>query len=177
MENHTSKKVVYIKGPPFFHTQTLIYQLPLSFGLFLPSKICDKIIITKFWNFLFPYMVDLNWLFVLLGFGVKGAPNMSDDNTKAWNQILLLTIVLAIWWLLCHLAEDRETNPIVNEVDDELGEILEHPNGELDHYFDEDGHHRAAEPGGDANGRHGGCSICGNFSTTRCASCKAARYW
>ncbi|KAL3005620.1 hypothetical protein AAZX31_08G230500 [Glycine max] len=121
-------------------------------------------------------MVDLNWLFVLLGFGVKGAPNMSDDNTKAWNQILLLTIVLAIWWLLCHLAEDRETNPIDNEVDDELGEILEHPNGELDHYFDEDGHHRAAEPGGDANGRHGGCSICGNFSTTRCASCKAARY-
>ncbi|KHN38178.1 hypothetical protein glysoja_007220 [Glycine soja] len=102
---------------------------------------------------------------------------MSHDNTKAWNQILLLTIVLAIWWLLCHLAEDRETNPIVNEVDDELGEILEHPNGELDHYFDEDGHHRAAVPGGDANGRHGGCSICGNFSTTRCARCKAARYW
>ncbi|KAH1238286.1 hypothetical protein GmHk_08G022980 [Glycine max] len=117
-------------------------------------------------------MVDLNWLFVLLGFGVKGAPNMSDDNTKAWNQILLLTIVLAIWWLLCHLAEDRETNPIDNEVDDELGEILEHPNGELDHYFDEDGHHRAAEPGGDANGRHGGCSICGNFSTTSSAKCQ-----
>lgn len=118
-------------------------------------------------------MVDLNWLFVLLGLGEKGAP--ISDNTKAWHQILLLTIVIGIWWLLCHFADDREVNPNINEVDDELGE-MEHPNDELDHFFDEDDHRAAVVVGDEARGRHGGCSICGDFSTTRCARCKAARY-
>ncbi|KAG4947145.1 hypothetical protein JHK87_043152 [Glycine soja] len=118
-------------------------------------------------------MVDLNWLFVLLGLGEKGAP--ISDNTKAWHQILLLTIVIGIWWLLCHFADDREVNPNINEVDDELGE-MEHPNDELDHFFDEDDHRAAVVVGDEARGRHGGCSICGGFSTTRCARCKAARY-
>ncbi|KAL5159080.1 E3 ubiquitin-protein ligase RGLG4 [Glycine soja] len=114
-------------------------------------------------------MVDLNWLFVLLGLGEKGAP--ISDNTKAWHQILLLTIVIGIWWLLCHFADDREVNPNINEVDDELGE-MEHPNDELDHFFDEDDHRAAVVVGDEARGRHGGCSICGDFSTTSSGKCQ-----
>ncbi|KAK7342912.1 hypothetical protein VNO80_25870 [Phaseolus coccineus] len=135
---------------------------------------------------------DLNWLLGLLGLGEKGAPISDNNNIKTWLQILLLTLVIGILFLLYQLADDRENNHNVNEVDeleemdhpshelDHFYESLhreqEHPNGDLDHYFDEDDSHRATVPGGNDGRRHGGCAFCGNFSTTRCSRCKAARY-
>ncbi|RDX64478.1 hypothetical protein CR513_56966, partial [Mucuna pruriens] len=124
--------------------------------------------------------LNLNWLFGLLGLGEKGAP-ISDHTTNTIHQFILLL-----------LAEDTETNPNANdEVDHEgnpsgvldhffesqQGEEEEHPSGELDHYSDGGHHRRAAAPNHDAGRRHGGCAFCGNFTTTRCSRCKAARYW
>ncbi|TKY68546.1 Nuclear-pore anchor [Spatholobus suberectus] len=135
--------------------------------------------------------LNLTRLIGLLGLGEKEAP-ISDHTNTLLQFILLLAIVIGIGWLLNRLAEDGESYPNANEVD-ELGEMdhisdeldyffesqqggQEHPNGELDHYFDGGDHPRAAAAGDDAGGRHGGCAFCGNFSTTRCSRCKAARY-
>ncbi|BAT89734.1 hypothetical protein VIGAN_06077100 [Vigna angularis var. angularis] len=128
--------------------------------------------------------LDRNWLLGLLGLGEKGA-SISDHNIKTWLQILFLTLVIGFCCLLYQLAEDRESNHSVNEVD-ELDEFdnfyeswereQEHPNGQLDRYFDEEDSHRTTVSGGGDGRRDGGCAFCGNFTTTRCSRCKSARY-
>ncbi|KAL2327080.1 hypothetical protein Fmac_020507 [Flemingia macrophylla] len=130
--------------------------------------------------------LDLNWLLGLLGLGEnikKTEANISDDNTKNWRQHFVLWLSIVIvgiwWWLLKLLEEDRESNPNGNEVDQE--EEMDHPSDELNHFFEF--HHEEQEHLGDElsyyfddGRRNNGCTLCGNFSTTRCSRCKAARY-
>ncbi|GAU35458.1 hypothetical protein TSUD_364140 [Trifolium subterraneum] len=109
-------------------------------------------------------MLDLNWLLGLFGSSAKKVDISVHSN-------ILVSIVIGVVLLyLYRSGESGELNSnYINEVDE--GESEEYPVDEPDRDFDWDQqhHHRTSEHGVP-------CAFCGDQSTTRCASCKVARY-
>ena len=125
--------------------------------------------------------LDLNWLLKCVEFAENRIPIYDHDKCRPW---VLLFIILAIllYLPLLHLAGDKENDSIDIEEEQSLkareeevptGEIVQTSQDEVE----EQASDRTTASGGVVVRRHGGCASCGDFSTTRCSRCKAARYW